>query len=397
MILTHHSGLDTVAFIEDNYIEERHLDSKLTVDWLRQNFIDQGKLGAKSGKGGLYPPGGTTKSSNTESGHHDNLAAPMLYFLDLGVGANFEQSKALTGGKVMTAFCDGSNVKTLIDGVVSPDGIDVSISAGRIFWTSMGVPSKPDGSVLSAKLDGSDVITIIPKGAVNTAKQLTIDHETSKIYFCKSNLVTFSKLYSVNQWLPTGDREGQSIHRCNFDGSVHEIIVQRGDWKKDGFADETKWCVGITVDPKHGKIYWSQKGASKAGKGRIFRAGIEIPSNETASSRSDIELLFDHLPEPIDLEIDSESQTLYWTDRGEYPLGNTLSKASVGPDGDMKPVTLARHFHEAIGMKIDAVNHHIYVADLGGAVYRFVMDGSEKRRIIDTDNAFTGIAIAYVH
>jgi 3-hydroxyacyl-CoA dehydrogenase len=49
-------GLDTVAFIEDNYIRERKLDSKLTVDWLRENYISQGKLGKKSNEGGLLPP-----------------------------------------------------------------------------------------------------------------------------------------------------------------------------------------------------------------------------------------------------------------------------------------------------------------------------------------------------
>lgn len=145
------------------------------------------------------------------------------------------------------------------------------------------------------------------------------------------------------------------------------------------------------------KIYWTQKGASKAGQGRIFRAGIEIPLGESASSRSDIELLFDHLPEPIDLEIDTQAQVLYWTDRGEYPMGNTLNKANVGPGGDQKAVTLARHFHEAIGMKIDTINHHIYVADLGGAIYRFNMDGTEKKRIVDTDSCFTGITIAHLN
>jgi 3-hydroxyacyl-CoA dehydrogenase len=35
-------GLDTVAFIEDNYVQERHLDSKMTVDWLKENYIQQG-------------------------------------------------------------------------------------------------------------------------------------------------------------------------------------------------------------------------------------------------------------------------------------------------------------------------------------------------------------------
>ncbi|KAH8195894.1 hypothetical protein TruAng_009940 [Truncatella angustata] len=49
-------GLDTVAFIEDNYIQERKLDGALTVDWLRENYISQGKLGKKSDKGGLLAP-----------------------------------------------------------------------------------------------------------------------------------------------------------------------------------------------------------------------------------------------------------------------------------------------------------------------------------------------------
>jgi hypothetical protein len=68
----------------------------------------------------------------------------------------------------------------------------------------------------------------------------------------------------------------------------------------------------------------------------------------------------------------------------------------MGSDCDKEPITLARHFHEAIGMKLDAINRHIYVTDLGGAVYRLNMDGSDKRRIIDTENCFTGITIIYV-
>lgn len=49
-------GLDTIAFIEDNYIQERGLDGRLTVDWLRENYISQGKLGDKSDKSGLLSP-----------------------------------------------------------------------------------------------------------------------------------------------------------------------------------------------------------------------------------------------------------------------------------------------------------------------------------------------------
>jgi len=49
-------GLDTVAFIEDNYIAERGLSGALTVNWLRENYFSRGKLGSKSDRGGLYPP-----------------------------------------------------------------------------------------------------------------------------------------------------------------------------------------------------------------------------------------------------------------------------------------------------------------------------------------------------
>ncbi|GKZ19773.1 hypothetical protein AbraIFM66951_010810 [Aspergillus brasiliensis] len=49
-------GLDTVAFIEKHYIAERGLDSTKTVDFLQREYLDHGKLGNKSSKGGLYPP-----------------------------------------------------------------------------------------------------------------------------------------------------------------------------------------------------------------------------------------------------------------------------------------------------------------------------------------------------
>lgn len=374
-------GLDTVAFIEDNYVRERNIDPT-SRDWLQKNFVEQGKLGAKSGKGGLYPPGETTKSSRERSGHHDNLAAPRLYFLDIGLGGNIvNPSQFATAGKVMTASADGSNVRELISGQAMPDGIDVSIPAGRIFWTNMGKsPSKNNGSVMSANLDGTGVKAIIPEGSIHTPKQIIVDHRNQKLYI--------------------SDREGLRVHRCNFDGSDHEIIIQTGDFNSPmDVADQTNWCVGIAVDPARGKFYWTQKGPSKGGKGRIFRANIEMQPGSSAASRSDIELLLDQLPEPIDLEfLDGK---LYWTDRGEYPLGNTLNVADVSAlsQGEIKESArvLARHFHEAIGLKIDHVNHHIYITDLGGAVYRFNLDGSDKRKVYETDSAYSGIGLAHLH
>jgi 3-hydroxybutyryl-CoA dehydrogenase len=43
-------GLDTVYNIEAHYIKEKRLDS-LPIDWLKENYLDKGELGEKSGKG----------------------------------------------------------------------------------------------------------------------------------------------------------------------------------------------------------------------------------------------------------------------------------------------------------------------------------------------------------
>ena len=69
-----------------------------------------------------------------------------------------------------------------------------------------------------------------------------------------------------------------------------------------------------------------------AGKGRLFRAKIDIPKGETAANRTDIEVLFDGLPEPIDLELDLKNRFIYWTDRGDPPRGNTVNRASIDAD-----------------------------------------------------------------
>jgi hypothetical protein len=39
----------------------------------------------------------------------------------------------------------------------------VDVEAGHIYWTNMGVPSKNDGSIERADLDGQNRVTIIAK------------------------------------------------------------------------------------------------------------------------------------------------------------------------------------------------------------------------------------------
>ncbi|OAA73353.1 NAD(P)-binding domain protein [Cordyceps fumosorosea ARSEF 2679] len=379
-------GLDTVSFIEQHYISERGLPNT-PVDFLK-TYIDEGRLGTKSAKGGLLPPGGGPAAPSESAGSgHDDLHAPLLYFLDIGLSAE-DPREAFRAGRVLVGASDERPLKPLVSNQRTPDGIDVALSAGKLFWTSMGIPSRDDGSIWSANLDGSDAKVLIPPGSVNTPKQLVVDQVNGKLYFT--------------------DREGLRVLRCALDGSALETLVEAGDRRDPAHvADQTRWCVGVAVSPATGTFYWTQKGPSKGSRGRVFRAGTEFREGETAATRTDVEVLLQGLPEPIDLDVDEEGGHLYWTDRGELPIGNSINRVKLegiqpvrdegarsvpGKDYEL----LARNMHEAIGIKLDLRNRHIYTTDLGGAVYRFGLDGMDKKRLYEGAGAFAGIALAYV-
>lgn len=361
-------GLDTVAFIEKHYIAERGLSANKTVDFLQTNYLDQGKLGSKCAEGGLYPPAQVLKADSKCSS---------LMVLDIGLSS---KEPSLKAGEVLQISLDGHVQKALATGQALPDGIAVDSSSKRIFWTNMGVPGKNDGAVLSANLDGTDIQTVVAPGVINTPKQLTLDTTSKKVYFC--------------------DREGLQVIRCNFDGSEFEVLIQAGE-AKDA-QDALKWCVGITVAPRLGKFYWTQKGPSKGGQGRIFCANISTPQGQSASARDDICPILSGLPEPIDLEIDEESRTLYWTDRGELPLGNSLNRLRLDHFGfplpamsDLSYEVLNRNLNEAIGLKLDLANKCIYLTDLGGNLYRCDCDGKHRVKLLSDENrALTGLTIA---
>ena len=175
----------------------------------------------------------------------------------------------------------------------------------------MGNLKANDGSILRSDLDGKNITTIVPPGGTFTPKQIQIEKRTGKLYWC--------------------DREGMRVMRANLDGSNIETLVDTSEGDPRPGPDARKWCVGIAVDVDGGKFYWTQKGDDNAGQGRIFRANIEIPRGETAANRQDIELLYDNLPEPIDLDLDVDHRLMYWTDRGDPPRGNTVNRAPMDP------------------------------------------------------------------
>jgi hypothetical protein len=306
----------------------------------------------------------TTKTSKSARASSSNTVA-RLFLLDL------------SGNRIESLNPDGSDKRVLVTDCRLPDGIVVDTAAGHIYWTNMGVPSQNDGSIERADIDGKNRTTIVPPGGTFTPKQLHLEKGSGKLYWC--------------------DREGMRVMRCNLDGSQLETLVQTDGGDPRPGPDQTKWCVGITVDPERGQFYWTQKGGDDAGVGRIFRASLEMPKGQTAANRTDIEILFENLPEPIDLELDLGNRVLYWTDRGDPPRGNTVNRASIeGIGHDRVPEIVVTHLMEGIGIALDLRGDRMFMTDLAGSVYTARLDGSEKRALLFAQGNLAGIAFAEI-
>jgi len=305
----------------------------------------------------------STTSKLSLSRNKGNGVVARIFFLDLG------------GGRVLSANPDGSDLKTLvIEGRKLPDGLAVDVAAGHLYWTNMGNPKANDGSIFRSDLDGRNMTTIIAPGDTFTAKQLQIDKPNGKLYWC--------------------DREGMRVMRANLDGSKIETLVDTSQGDPRPGANPNKWCVGIAVDADAGKLYWTQKGGDNAGEGRILCTNIDIPKGQAPTNRKDIELLYDRLPEPIDLDLDLGSRMLYWTDRGDPPRGNTVNRAPLDAPrgGRPQPEIVFSNLMEGIGLALDPKHGRMFITDFGGSVYSANLDGSGQKTLLFAEGNLTGIA-----
>src|SRR6201998_4089901 len=105
----------------------------------------------------------------------------------------------LSGGRIHSMSPDGSDRKVIVTECHLPDGIAVDAAAGHIYWTNMGIPNLDDGSIERADIDGKNRKVIVPPGGTFTPKQLQLDKQNGKLYWC--------------------DREGMRAMRSNLDGS----------------------------------------------------------------------------------------------------------------------------------------------------------------------------------
>ncbi|MGY2061920.1 hypothetical protein ACW9HQ_44180, partial [Nocardia gipuzkoensis] len=142
--------------------------------------------------------------------------------LVLGITANVVERIRLADGSVHTVVADTGP---------APDGLVVDSRAGRIYWTTMGAPrpgstdprtgeadfGAANGSVRSARLDGSDQRVVVPTGSLTTGKQLAADFTAQRLFW--------------------GDREGCRVSRVEVDGTgLTDLVVNAPT------ADRTAEC-----------------------------------------------------------------------------------------------------------------------------------------------------------
>ena len=284
----------------------------------------------------------------------------------------------LSDDRIVSLNSDGSDRKVIVTECRLPDGIAVDVAAGHIYWTNMGNPKANDGSIERADLDGRTRKTIVPQGGTFTPKQIQLEKKSRKLYWC--------------------DREGMRVMRANLDGSHIETIVDTSQGDSRPGPDASRWCVGVAVDVDGGKVYWTQKGPDNAGKGRICRVGIDVPTGQTASNRADIDVLYDGLPEPIDLDLDPDNRVMYWTDRGDPPRGNTVNRAPMDSDGKGRPEPeiVLTHLMEGIGIALDLKGDRMFITDFGGNVLSAKLDGSDEKALLVAQGNLTGIAYSEI-
>jgi len=313
---------------------------------------------ASGGSGGATATAGTTGSGATVG--DAGLGQLTLYYLDV------------TEDQVMALDAEGGPPELLVEGEgEGPDGIAVDAEAGQLYWSNMGDPAEDDGFILRSNLDGSDVTTIVEPGDTFTPKQIKLDVEAGKLYW--------------------GDREGMQVMRSNLDGSALEVLltIAEGETAR---ADRTNHAVGVAVDPSGGYFYWIQKGPPNGGEGSIRRAQLEMPSGENERTRTDIEVLYAGLPEPIDLDVDVEAGMMYWTDRGDA----TINRAPIEVPGGASATTrqdrqvLVEGVDVAIGVWLDLPAGHVYYTGTD-VVGRVDLDGGNNTVLVRNAGVLTGI------
>ena len=264
-------------------------------------------------------PGGLeatrTFTVTVQASNEPPLAVPWLYWSDARTD------------RIQRAELDGSDLRTLVGGLMQPRDLALDRDGGRMYWTDSGADK-----IQRAHLDGSKVEDLVTEG-LKEPFGIALDLGGGKMY-----------------WSDWGtDR----IQRSNLDGSEIEDLVATG-------LNEP---YGLALDLGEGKIYWTDWGSD-----RIQRANLD---------GSEVEDLVTGLNQPRGIALDLEDGRMYWPDWGT----DKIQRANLDGSEVEDLVTEGLRTSQAIALDLD--EGRMYWTDYGtDKIQRAHLDGSQVEDLI---------------
>ena len=264
-------------------------------------------------------PGGLEASRTftvtVQASNEPPLAVPWLYWTDARTD------------RIQRAELDGSDIRTLVTGLMQPRDLALDRDGGRMYWTDSGADK-----IQRAHLDGSRVEDLVVEG-LKEPFGLALDLAGGKIYW--------------------SDWGSDKIQRSNLDGSEIEDLVATG-------LNEP---YGIALDLGEGKIYWSDWGADKIQRANLDGSGVED--------------LVTGLNQPRGIALDLGGGRMYWPDWGT----DKIQRANL--DGSEIEDLVTEGLQTSQAIALDLTGGRMYWTDYGtDKIQRANLDGSEVEDLV---------------
>lgn len=191
-------------------------------------------------------------------------------------------------GSLQRADLDGSHVEYVIrpGGAHTPKQLQIDPVHGRLYWCNR------DGFTLArSRLDGTEPEILIT--GLQNPVGMALDVDKGLFYF--------------------SDKNAQTIQRASMAGAPGSLAGRKDI--EILFSGLTR-PIDLALDLGRGKIYWTDRD-----EGTVHRAPIGIPAGKTAANRGDVETLVRGLNTPIGIALDLKAGKMYWTEGGSGAVG----------------------------------------------------------------------------
>ena len=236
--------------------------------------------------------------------------------------------------EIYRANLDGTDIEMLLESS-EPSDLAIDEQAGKIYWLYQYTKNPP--SLGQANLDGTDEKRVIVWDNENPLA-IAINADAQKVYFIRD----------------------RAIQRANMDGTDIEVVLE---------LERSDFSRGIAVDPKSGKVFWSEPKM-----GTLYRANLDGSDVEIIVQQNRVSAMTLH----------RGSAKVYWAN---HLLDMAVHRANF--DGSGHEVVWQTSPPQFFGIDVDESRGHIYWASVNrwksekrGEILRANLDGTAVESII---------------